>query len=1037
MQNSVDVAVAGDTTGRLIGTASFENGTKPLVGAKVEIDGLCPLGAWSIESQTNEDGFFSIEMPLAPSGPIRTCVSLGSQSGSVTVDASDISLRLTPRPIANVVSLDGDWEFFPDPPEDFWQVGAKLSWRTIRVPSNYEMEGFRAKTDTSAYRKSFEIPSDWAGKRIRLRPEAIYSKAEVWLNGVRVGSHEGGATPFELDMTDAAHPGEENVLTVLVIARSLSAAIDNMSKYAYIEIAGIWRSLAMFCVEPSHVARLTYAVEFDANYRNADLRFEVKVVNESSLATSGQLNLSIIDPTGEVVRLSGLNATVSLEPWQAKSIPLRTTVDNPQQWNAELPRIYKTIASWKAVDQPIALIEQPLGFRQVEIKGRKFSINGQPVRLFGTCLHSSDPLLGRAITPELARKDLELIKEANFNSIRTTHYPPHPLTPFLADQIGIYIEDEGPSCWGEGNEDLRNAPMYVGIISEYLERDRNHPSVVYWSTCNESHYGIIFQLAHRYARYLDPTRPVGGSYAPMETDNDVYVLHYPQTIYSFIDQAKDFPKVTLIDECVGIPHGWGNLAYSQGIDPGMHCLWGWKMLEIRRKIMAAENQMGTMSWAWVDDAFCIQGRGITNSRLEMPQILYANSIYKLPGRGYQGDTVWGMIDGWRRPRPEWWQAKKVYSPVIIEEEPLEIPAKGSPIRVPLENLNWFANLDAYRCDWNIGPHSGQVKASVEPSSKGLIQVEYSGQVQPTDVLTLKWIDETGRLVDAYNLKFQKHPTPEWKMEANAQIQLENDRYLSGARTVYLKGRDSELAFDQTSGGLLWGLKANEIVLQRGPTFHILPSDDPQGVEPKGWKFTSVSHDAGVVRWNGEFGSEFVGGYAIRMDSNGNVEAEYRFTYNGPDLYVRELGLDFELPLAFDQLSWERDSEYSYYPSDHMDRTEGAVLAHPTVSQTAPPVGRPYELDDHPWGCNDFRSTKRGVYWATLENVAGKGIHVVSDGSQHVRASVGVHGISIKVLDFYGGLGGPTSWANEAFHYGTGRLLKTGETVTGKVRFEMK
>src|ERR1019366_2577605 len=152
--------------------------------------------------------------------------------------------------------------------------------KPIKVPSNYEMEGFRTKTDMAAYRKSVFIPAKWAGKQIRFRPEAIYSKAEVWLNGQRIGSHEGGATPFELDLTKAAKPGQQNELCVLITARSKSAVIDHMSVYAYFEIAGIWRPISMFCVEPSHVARLTYAVNFDAGYRDAHLSMDVKLANE-------------------------------------------------------------------------------------------------------------------------------------------------------------------------------------------------------------------------------------------------------------------------------------------------------------------------------------------------------------------------------------------------------------------------------------------------------------------------------------------------------------------------------------------------------------------------------------------------------------------------------------------------------------------------------------------------------------------------------------------------------------------------------------
>ncbi|MFI5385770.1 MAG: glycoside hydrolase family 2 TIM barrel-domain containing protein [Fimbriimonadales bacterium] len=1032
MQNAVDVAVAGDTTGRLVGTVSIENGSQGLVGADVTVAGTGPGGAWEHSTKTGDHGLFTVPLPLGAIGSIKVHASQGEKVGDLTVDASDIAMRLTPRPTTGRMSLEGQWEFLPDPPKDFARRTANLPWKPITVPSNYEMQGYRTKTDTAAFRKFVEIPAAWKGKRIRLRPEAIYSCAEVWLNGKRVGSHEGGATPFELDLTGVAKPGQKNELCVFIKARSRSADIDHMSVYAYFEVAGIWRPIEMFCLEPSHVSRLTYSVKFDKSYQNATLSMDVKLANEQGKAVGGNLRLTLFDPAGKEVKTIWVGE--ELKAWEAKTDTLATTIKKPKQWNAELPRTYKLVAEWNVTGQAPAKVEQPVGFRQVEIKGRAFSINGKPVRLFGTCLHSSDPFMGRAISVERVKQDLELIKEANLNAIRTSHYPPHPMTPVVADQLGIYIEDEGPSCWGDGNEDLRNAPMYIGIVSEYLERDRNHPSVVYWSTCNESNYGIIFQLAHRYAKMLDPTRPVGGTYAPLEMDNDIYVLHHPTNIYDHIEETKKLNKPVFYDECLTVPHGWNDLAHSEEVDPGMHDMWEWKILDIRRQIMGGENQVGTMSWAWVDDAFAIPGRGITNSRREMPQILYQDAVYKMPGRGYQGDTVWGMVDGWRRPRPEWWEAKKVYSPVIIEEKPLALPSPGQPIKVPVENMNWFANLNAYTCKWSLGSLKGTVRANVAPSSKGTVAIPATATGD--DTLTLKWYDETGRLVDAYNLRFRPHPKPAWSMGKPAEVSVENDRYLSGARAVYLRGGGSELAYEQLSGVLMWGLKDNEEVLLHGPALHILKSEDALGSDPAGWKFTGETHGPGAIHWNGSFGTEFVGGYEIRMDVKGQIEIDYSFTYNGQDLYAREIGLQFEVPLSYDRLTWDKQSAHSYYPPDHIGRPVGTALAHPKTAQSVPPNGRPYGLDDHPWGCNDFRSTKRNFYTASLTNSTGQGIRVISDGSQHVRAAVGVHGVTVNVLDYYGGSGPPKHWSVEGFHYGSGHVIKSGDVLKGTVRLEL-
>jgi beta-galactosidase len=170
-----------------------------------------------------------------------------------------------------------------------------------------------------------------------------------------------------------------------------------------------------------------------------------------------------------------------------------------------------------------------------------------------------------------------------------------------------------------------------------------------------------------------------------------------------------------------------------------------------------------------------------------------------------------------------------------------------------------------------------------------------------------------------------------------------------------------------------------------------------------------------------------------MDDAGNVEVAYSFTYQGPDMTCREIGLEFELPPACDRLQWDRKSEYSYYPPDHIGRPIGEAVAHPAVAQTVPPGDRPYGLDDHVWGCNDFRSTKRNVYTASLTDSLGQGIKVFGGGTQHIRVSAGTHEMHLKVLDYYGG----TSWTyQEGFHYGPGRTVKKGEVLSGTVRFKL-
>ncbi|MGD0783687.1 MAG: hypothetical protein ABSA30_12590, partial [Candidatus Aminicenantales bacterium] len=193
---------------------------------------------------------------------------------------------------------------------------------------------------------------------------------------------------------------------------------------------------------------------------------------------------------------------------------------------------------------------------------------------------------------------------------------------------------------------------------------------------------------------------------------------------------------------------------------------------------------------------------------------------------------------------------------------------------------------------------------------------------------------------------------------------------------------------------------------------------------------------GTPTINGRFGGEWTGGYEIRMDEAGQAEFAYDFRYGGPDLWVRELGLQFDLPLAFQTLEWDRRAEFTDYSDEHIGRPHGTALAHPGAASTVPPGARPMSLDDHPWGSNDFRSAKRDIYWARLSGAWGA-VKIVSDGTQTVRCALTPHEVTLKVLDFYGGSGAPQEWSVQGFHYGAGRLIKTGERVRGTVRLKLE
>ncbi len=1014
---AVEIALSGDSRGNVIGTVSTGGGAAGVVGAAVTVRG----NSWSRTATTGEHGFFAVPVPLGARG----AVTVEAAGAAKTVDASDLPLRLTERPRDRRLSLEGAWSILIDPPASWRSQEPAAGWTEIAVPSHWEMKGLRSRTGTAVMRKAFRLPGSFSGRRVLLRADGIYSRCEAWLNGVRVGSHEGGATPVELDLTAAARPGGANTLDVAIEARSPSADIDHMSNYAYFELAGIWRPIEVFAVDPAHVARIDWRVDYDAEYRDAELAVNVTVANAGPMAVAERpLSVRLSDPQGRPV--GDASARVALGPWEERAIPLALSVAAPDAWTAERPRVYALDVSFAE-----SAVRSPVGFRKVEVKDGRFTINGRGAKLFGVCLHCAEPTMGRAIPASLVDRDLALIKGANLNAIRTSHYPPHPRTPDTADRLGLYVEDEGPACWSE-TDDLRMVPLYAGIYSAFVARDRNHPSVVYWSICNESRYTRVMEMTRRYVKSIDPSRPASGTYAPdADPDADMIVKHHPTNLDQFIAAQAVAPRPVFMDECQTVFHGWGDLATSLELDPGMHDYWIYHVPEVIRASFEAPNQVGTMIWAWVDDAFQIPGRGIENTRRDMPTgIRYSEPLYAGPGHGYVGDTVWGMVDGWRRPRPEWELSRQAYSPMQVTAEAL---APG-PVRVPIFNQNVFENLSRCELRWSVAGRVGVVRPDVAPRSSAVVALPVAAAAD--DVLDLRLFDGA-RLVNSWWLRFRPAAAPAWEMGAPAEIGEEaRDRYLSGAWVVALRGDRCELAFERVGGRLMWGLADDTQVLLQGPRLHVLKSESQGGDDPSGWTFTGETHEPGRIRWNGRFGDEWAGGYDVRMDRGGNVEISYEFAYAGKDLWVRELGLEFDLPRTFETLSWERRAEYSGYPDDYIGRARGVAPAHPAVAQAVPPGARPFALDDHPWGSNDFRSAKRAILSVSLAGPGGR-VTVVSDGTQTVRCTQTIHEVELKVLDYYGGSGGPNEWSVQGFHYGAGRLIKTGETVKGTVRLRLK
>jgi hypothetical protein len=1035
------VNLASDADGHFIGMVSDAWGSEPLAGSEVTLAGRAKSGPWQATARSDDHGLFFVPMPLGLGGAItiraRTPQPDEAAETQLQLDAATFQYGLTPASLRRTSSeLKDDWRFAPDPPPDFWAPEFKdQRWSAIRVPAHFEMEGFRSLDGVGGYRKRFQAPPGEG--RLKLRFEGVYSGAEVWVNGRRLAYHEGGALPFEVDITDAVQ-ARDNLLAVRVTQHTVvSDQLDKMSEYADFPLAGIMRPVYLFRVPPIHIGALALSTAFDATYSDARLSAHVAVLNESSRPLArATVEFRLTDPEGKPVALGGQMPALKAAAWQRAEADAVLTVTQPRHWEAEHPWCYQLETVLKADGRVLDQVVQRIGFRQTEVSGGQLLINGRAVKIRGTCHHDSHPLLGRAVTSDLERQDLELMKEANLNALRTSHYPPLPALLDVADVLGIYVEDEGSFCWvaAASADDLRLTPRIMQLNAELLARDRNHPSVFMWSVCNESDFGYALERSHEWMRQADPSRPHGGSWG--RGSLEVLARHNPITIAGIAEQEKA-NKPVLWDECWCIFQGIFEDVAEMWLDPGIRDYYAEPLPAIYDRMMRAKRIAGTQIWAWSDDIFCVPNRGLEYGRGTTRSHFIENE-YRLPDRGLTGDAPWGVVDGWRRQKPEFWITKKLHSPVKLKEGPIAMPAGGT-IRLAAENQYDFTDLSELRVEWQINAERGIAQASGMPHQMGQIEIRPSHAPAAGQALQLNIRDRHGRLVDAYRLPMGqaaeqlpalRSPTPE-------PLRIIHDNVLAGPG-IRVVGRDFDLLFDQDSGGLRRGVAFGQALLLDLPRIHLLPAAEPLHSlpNPLSWRLQKLDvkpEGSNVrVRIQGTY-EHLEGGYDLLITPEGALTVQSEFKYSGDKLLVREAGLVVSTPRDCDWLRWQRQAEWSVYPQDHIGRPLGEARAFAAHSDQLPPRW-PWSLDNSPMGCNDFRSTKRHIRWASLSYPHGPGIWAESDGAQHVRAEVQSDRIAFHINDWFGGT--HVGWGEWTSNYGEGKPIAPGDTIKSTVRLRL-
>ena len=877
-----------------------------------------------------------------------------------------------------VLSLNGIWSFNEKPATYFYerkQMGQE--WKPIVIPGQWSMQGFQVDSAAfGGYQTTFTLPADWSGKRVKLRFDGVSSESVVYLNGKEIGSHMGGMTAFELDVTNGLRSGE-NVLALRVRSESLADMLGSLTQYAAHQLGGITRKVTLFAVPEVHLSDLRIVTDLDDAYKDAELKVYVSVTNASA---NVQKNLSVrLSVSGEPVVLS--QAIPEIAAGSTWSGWLTGKIASPKKWDSEHPNLYTLKVELGTSEKIVEQVKKRFGFREIQIQGNRMLVNGKAVKLKGVCRHEMHPLTGRVMNPALARKDIELYRDANCNFIRTSHYPPCEEMLEVCDELGMFVEVEAPVCWlgHHANEnwkvlDYREQKYYPYVLQvnmEMIQFYRNHPSIIFWSMANESYWNKEFAQVQVYMEKADPTRPLTfhdqgyGGFNNQGSTAPISNIHYPGPDGYKVAANSDRP-MTYGEYCHLNVYNRSELV----TDPGVRSDWALALAPTWENMYKTPGVLGGSIWSGIDD------------------------IFQLPNGDAVGYGAWGPIDGWRRPKPEYWDMKKIYSPIRVTTKTLS-PAKE--LVIDLENRYTYTNLNELQVNWVYGEEKGSIFVDLEPGEKGQLRVR---PVHPekANELYLSFVDPRGFTADEYLIPVGRQIQNESQVLAAVPTRLKEkkDRYM-------ITGKDFTCEISRISGQILSVKKGKKEVLNGGPWLMALPLTSG-GCYPNhnantpafndlcsDWKVEKVDavregNDV-VVKVKGAY-KEFAGSYDLKVNANGELSVVYAFDAL-EDVNPRQWGLVFEAPVSFDQTFWRRDGLWSVYPSDHISRPVGeASLFYEGLPKKVDPHTEPawsWSMDYNELGSNDFRSTRRNIWYAGLRSMNGSKITVPSNGRQHWRS----------------------------------------------------
>ncbi len=919
---------------------------------------------------------------------------------------------------ANYLSLNGTWKLRWSEgakpvllgKDDFWGDGVSTegsAWNDITVPSCLEMNGYGLpmyvnvdypfedqqpyvrmkaglKNSVGSYRRDFTLPAGWENKRVFLHFDGIYSAAYVYVNGNEVGYTEGANNVSEFDITKYLRTGKNNV-AVQVIRWSDGSYLEGQDMW---HMSGIHRDVYLVATPKTYLADHYIKATVTPGSTtvatgSAATSVDLTVCNRDKTAAKKTVTVTLFDPSGkEVKKLKSDFVFAAGDSLKTQTVDFGT-LSGVKLWSAETPTLYTFTFSQSQDGKEEEAFSTKYGFRKIDLSKGYLEVNGCRTYLKGANTQDTDPLHGRSISTDLMLKDIAMMKQSNMNTVRTSHYPRQAKMMAMFDYFGLFVVDEADMelhrNW-EGSKTIINNTDWTGAIVDRnvrnTLRDRNHPSVVFWSLGNESGSGLNIMAAYNAVRKLD-NRYIHyeGSTRDNAEGTDLHSVMYPA-----VDHSRGGTTGSVISDAnhpsTGKPYFMCEYAHAMGNAVG-------NLREYWEAIEGSRMGVGGCIWDWVDQSIYSYD-AIKNNQLTKNGFPAYITGYDCPGPHQYNFVNNGLVNADRAWSAELDEVKRIYQWVGFD-------LNKDSRQVKLTNKYLDRNLNQFYLKWTLLADGKPVqdgivkKLNCAAGGTETVDLKYSPTAYAGKELFLNiglytkeatnWCDRDYPVAEFQQQLAQRTEVLD-KVDNTKADALHATKNSDGGYT-YANGKQ-KVTFDGQGNITLWAYEGKDLFMQNnGPRFdryRWIENDNPMeayGNDPtdngvKSQTATFQLSDDGKtatvnVTQNGNYGKAT---YKYTINANGTIDLASSFEAQGNG--ARRLGFSLNFPSDMSKVSY-----YARGPrASYIDRLDGEDFG---LYETT--VKDMYEPFAHP----QSNGNRIGLRWFTLTNNEGNGVKVETSG----------------------------------------------------------